>query len=431
MTAIAKAARSPIIPTLRYRDVEAAVSWLGTAFGFQLVDETRAPGGLLVSAQMSCGAGLVMLAAVGQSVFDDLMTQPDEIGGAETQSCYFIIADCDAHYARARASGAQIVLEIQEFENGGRGYMCRDPEHHLWSFGTYDPWHATQQPGGRKGRMWPLAIAEKARASAAVLDPRRRLALAALAAVAIIAAGTAASMTWQTTPSEPAGTVPRISAITLFKERGARLAAQREAGASSADLTRLREQNERLELDLAKLQEELDHVAGSKDGSERARQAAEQSTAKLNSEMSRLQTVLEQAQKASRIAIAKSLRDRQARQKTRRQTEELRQQVAVERESRQRSETAARELKADIDREVAAADAADKDRLKVQELLVKEREAKTKLEESLRQAQEQLAKAEAAPTEPADGSPTTGTLPETKSFTPPRPAKRPEKRRRN
>ncbi|HZF33304.1 MAG TPA: glyoxalase, partial [Candidatus Angelobacter sp.] len=23
---------------------------------------------------------------------------------------------------------------------GGRGYSCRDPEGHLWNFGTYDPW---------------------------------------------------------------------------------------------------------------------------------------------------------------------------------------------------------------------------------------------------------------------------------------------------
>jgi uncharacterized glyoxalase superfamily protein PhnB len=22
---------------------------------------------------------------------------------------------------------------------GGRGYSCRDPERHLWSFGSYDP----------------------------------------------------------------------------------------------------------------------------------------------------------------------------------------------------------------------------------------------------------------------------------------------------
>ena len=25
---------------------------------------------------------------------------------------------------------------------GGRGYSCRDPEGHIWNFGTYDPWLA-------------------------------------------------------------------------------------------------------------------------------------------------------------------------------------------------------------------------------------------------------------------------------------------------
>ena len=24
---------------------------------------------------------------------------------------------------------------------GGRGYSCRDPEGHLWNFGTFDPWN--------------------------------------------------------------------------------------------------------------------------------------------------------------------------------------------------------------------------------------------------------------------------------------------------
>jgi len=28
---------------------------------------------------------------------------------------------------------------------GGRGFTCRDPEGHLWTLGTYDPW-VPQQP---------------------------------------------------------------------------------------------------------------------------------------------------------------------------------------------------------------------------------------------------------------------------------------------
>jgi uncharacterized glyoxalase superfamily protein PhnB len=43
-------------------------------------------------------------------------------------------------YARAKAAGAEIVMEIEDQDYGGRLYSCRDPEGHLWNFGTYDPW---------------------------------------------------------------------------------------------------------------------------------------------------------------------------------------------------------------------------------------------------------------------------------------------------
>ena len=38
------------------------------------------------------------------------------------------------------SAGAEIVVEIEDHPHGGRGYSCRDPEGHLWNFGTYDPW---------------------------------------------------------------------------------------------------------------------------------------------------------------------------------------------------------------------------------------------------------------------------------------------------
>ena len=40
----------------------------------------------------------------------------------------------------AKAAGAEIVIDIADQDYGGRGYACRDPEGHLWWFGSYDPW---------------------------------------------------------------------------------------------------------------------------------------------------------------------------------------------------------------------------------------------------------------------------------------------------
>jgi uncharacterized glyoxalase superfamily protein PhnB len=125
---------------MRYRDVAAAADWLCTAFGFEkqtvLTDET----GATLYAQLTFGRALLMLAPLGDTPIEKFMKQPDEIGGAETQSCYFVVPDADAHSANAEAAGAEIVLAVEDDDFGGRGYTCRDPEGHIWTFGTYDPW---------------------------------------------------------------------------------------------------------------------------------------------------------------------------------------------------------------------------------------------------------------------------------------------------
>ena len=61
-------------------------------------------------------------------------------GCRDPERAYVIVEDADAHYARAKAAGAEIVMEIGDQDYGGRLYSCRDPEGHLWNFGTYDPW---------------------------------------------------------------------------------------------------------------------------------------------------------------------------------------------------------------------------------------------------------------------------------------------------
>jgi hypothetical protein len=89
---------------------------------------------------------MIMLGSVQDSDLDAVMRQPDEIDGAETQSCYLVIGDADAHYAKAKAAGAEIVLEIKNDGYGRRGYSCRDPQGHIWNFGTYNPWKGGRAP---------------------------------------------------------------------------------------------------------------------------------------------------------------------------------------------------------------------------------------------------------------------------------------------
>ena len=83
---------------------------------------------------------MIMLGSVQANEYGRLKKQPAEIDGAETQAPYIIVADADAHYTRAKSAGAEIVMDIKDEDYGGRGYKCRDPEGHIWNFGTYDPW---------------------------------------------------------------------------------------------------------------------------------------------------------------------------------------------------------------------------------------------------------------------------------------------------
>ena len=129
-----------VVPTLRYRDLAAAIDWLCNAFGFERHLVVDGDNGTVCYAQLRFGDGMVMLAPIEEFAFDRFMTQPTDTGGAETQICYLYVEDASSHYARAKAAGAEIVLDIGEGQDNGRGYSCRDPEGHIWNFGTYDPW---------------------------------------------------------------------------------------------------------------------------------------------------------------------------------------------------------------------------------------------------------------------------------------------------
>jgi uncharacterized glyoxalase superfamily protein PhnB len=140
MSAFAKTTKSTVVPCLRYRDAPAAIEWLCRAFGFEKHLVVPGPNGTVAHAQLSFGNGMIMLGSVVDSEFGQLMKQPDEIGGAETQTPYVIVSDADAVYSSAKAAGAKIVIDIKDEDYGGRGFSCRDPEGHLWNIGTYDPW---------------------------------------------------------------------------------------------------------------------------------------------------------------------------------------------------------------------------------------------------------------------------------------------------
>ena len=131
---------STVIPAMRYRDANAAIEWLCKAFGFEKHLVVPGENGTVAHAQLSFGNGMIMLGSAREDEFGRWVKPPREAGGIGSQSAYIVVEDADAHYARAKAAGAEIVMEVEDQDYGGRLYACLDPEGHFWSFGTYDPW---------------------------------------------------------------------------------------------------------------------------------------------------------------------------------------------------------------------------------------------------------------------------------------------------
>lgn len=141
MATTPKGATVNVIPTMRYRDAAGAIEWLCDAFGLERHMVVPGPqDGTIAHAQLVIGNGMIMLGSTFDDDFGKLQKPPIDVGGVGTQSAYVIVEDVDAHYARAVAAGAEIVMDIKDEDHGGRGYSCRDPEGHVWNFGSYDPW---------------------------------------------------------------------------------------------------------------------------------------------------------------------------------------------------------------------------------------------------------------------------------------------------
>jgi uncharacterized glyoxalase superfamily protein PhnB len=120
-----------IFPSLRYSDAARAIEFLEQAFGFRRQMVVEGEDGTIAHAELAYGDGMVMLGT----------DRPDDKYGSHVGQgwMYVVIEDADAHYAQAKAAGAEIVRELEDQEYGSRDYSARDFEGNLWSFGTYQP----------------------------------------------------------------------------------------------------------------------------------------------------------------------------------------------------------------------------------------------------------------------------------------------------
>ena len=131
--------KSTIMPSLRYRDANAAIEWLCNVLGFEKHAVYPGPNGTVGHAELKLGGGMIMLGSGKNDEYGKGFKSPSELG-FETRSAYVVVKDADAVYARAQAAGAPVVRPIQNTDYGSREFSIKDPEGHSWSVGTYDPW---------------------------------------------------------------------------------------------------------------------------------------------------------------------------------------------------------------------------------------------------------------------------------------------------
>ena len=122
-----------IVPYLYYEDGAAALDFLRKAFGFQERMAVKRGDGSLMHGEAGYQGNVVMLG-----------TPVDEEGNPKSlrnlpvrhSSVMCYVDDVDAHYARARSSGATIQSELADQSYGARTYTAVDPEGHVWHFAT-------------------------------------------------------------------------------------------------------------------------------------------------------------------------------------------------------------------------------------------------------------------------------------------------------
>jgi len=113
-------------PALRARDARALITFLVDAFGFEAT-VVYGEGDRVDHAQLDWPEG-------GGIMLGSVRADDPRIGAS---GAYVVTASPDALYERAKAAGAEIVMELTDTDYGSRDFAARDPEGNRWSFGTY------------------------------------------------------------------------------------------------------------------------------------------------------------------------------------------------------------------------------------------------------------------------------------------------------
>ena len=114
---------------LTYRDVGAAVEYLGRVFGFEEVPSHRVDGpqGRIITTAVRIGEAYVWLGGAGAHG----LQSPADVDGP-TSSLMVYVKGIDDHFAVAEREGATIIKAPEDMYWGDRRYEALDLDGHHW-----------------------------------------------------------------------------------------------------------------------------------------------------------------------------------------------------------------------------------------------------------------------------------------------------------
>jgi MerR family transcriptional regulator, thiopeptide resistance regulator len=121
-----------IIPVLACSDISAEHDFLVGVLGFTSAGLERDPTGAVIHGEVRAGERRIWLHLTSQTA---RLETPSTLGAAGG-GLIVQVEDVDAHFAKVKASDAEILSVPTDKRYGQREYGVRDPDGHSWWFAT-------------------------------------------------------------------------------------------------------------------------------------------------------------------------------------------------------------------------------------------------------------------------------------------------------
>lgn len=130
-----------ITPGILYHNADKMIDWLCDVFGFERKLVVPDNEGNILHAHLVFGNGGIMLSSAEIYEHPELCKSPKQVmDGTGTAEIIVQVEKIEAHYETAKEHNVNIIIPLENKTYGGKGYVCKDPEGHVWSFMSYDPW---------------------------------------------------------------------------------------------------------------------------------------------------------------------------------------------------------------------------------------------------------------------------------------------------